>query len=158
MASPINTIRKQQLTEEQIMEQNLENLKLLLSENKDTINQLFIILKELNNIGALEAASKLLEAKEEVAEIALNQLNREPTTNMINNIMNTASLLTVIDPETTTKLVNSLTNGLDEAKNAVNNDEKIGIYTLLKLLDDPDINRGLKFGFHFLKGFGKSLK
>ena len=104
MASPINTIRKQQLTEKQIMEQNLDNLKLLLSENQDTINQLFSILNELNNIGALEAASKLLEAKEEVAEIALNQLNREPTTNMINNIMSTASVLSAIDPETTKRL------------------------------------------------------
>ena len=41
---------------------------------------------ELNDIGALDAAKKLLEAKEEVAHIALGQLTRKPVTNMINNL------------------------------------------------------------------------
>jgi len=81
MAVPITGIKKQQLTEEQLKEQKLDNLKELLSENEEAVNQVFSIMAELNEIGALEAAMKLLEAKEEVAHIALGQLTRKPVTN-----------------------------------------------------------------------------
>lgn len=158
MATPINTIKKQPLTEEQIIEQNLENLKQLLTENKDTINQLFAIMAELNNIGALEAATKMLEAKEEVAEIALGQFTRKPVTNIINNVMSAAGVLSTIDPETTSKLIEGITTGIDEAKKATKTENKVGLFELLNMLNDSDVNRGIQFGIHFLKGFGKSLK
>lgn len=158
MAAPITTIKKQQLTEEQIKEEKLENLKQLLSENEDMINQVFTMMADLNSIGALEAATKLLEAKEEVALIALGQLTRKPVTNIINNLMGVAGALAEMDPETTTKLINSLNTGLDEANKAVESDEKVSAFKLLKLINDPDVNRSLNFGIHFLKGLGKGLK
>lgn len=158
MAAPIKTIKKQQLTEEQIKEQKLENLKQLLSENEDTVNQVFTIMAELNDIGALEAATKLLEAKEDVAHIALGQLTRKPVTNLINNLMGAAGALTAMDPEKTTKLIESLTTGLDEANKAVDTDEKVSVFKLAKMLNDPDVNRAMNFGIHFLKGLGQGLK
>lgn len=158
MAAPIETIKKQQLTEEELKEQKIENLKQLLSENEDTINQVFTIMAELNDIGALEAATKLLEAKEEVAHIALGQLTRKPVTNIINNLMGAAGALSNMDPETTTKLIESVNTGLDEANKAVDNDEKVSVFKLMKLLNDPDVNRAMNFGIHFLKGLGKGLK
>ncbi|WP_454189962.1 DUF1641 domain-containing protein [Paenibacillus sp. Marseille-Q7038] len=158
MAAPITTIKKQEITEEQRKEEKLENLKQLLSENEDMVQQVFAIMAELNDIGALEAATKLLEAKEEVAHVALSQLTRKPVTNIINNFMGAAGALSEIDPETTTKLINSLTTGLDEANKAIESDEKISAFKLVKLLNDPDVNRSLNFGIHFLKGLGKGLK
>ncbi|WP_396631558.1 DUF1641 domain-containing protein, partial [Lysinibacillus sp. D3C2_S12] len=90
MAVPITNIRKQQLTEQQLKEQKLDNLKQLLSDHEEAVNQLFTIMAELNDLGALEAATKLLEAKEEVAHIALGQLTRKTVTNIINNLMGVA--------------------------------------------------------------------
>lgn len=158
MAAPITTIKKQQLTEEQLKEEKLDNLKQLLSENEEMVNQVFSIMAELNDIGALEAATKLLEAKEDVAHIALGQLTRKPATNIINNLMGAAGALTELNPETTTKLMESLNSGLDEANKAVEADEKVSTFKLLKMLKDPDVNRAMNFGIHFLKGLGKGLK
>ncbi|MFJ8260961.1 DUF1641 domain-containing protein [Rummeliibacillus sp. NPDC094406] len=158
MATPITTINKQQLTEEQLKDQKLENLKQLLSENEEAVNQVFTIMAELNDIGALEAATKLIEAKEEIAHIALGQMTRKPVTNIINNLMGVAGVLTEMNPETTTKLVESLNTGLDVANKAVESDEKVSVFKLVKLLKDPDINRALNFGIHFLKGLGKGLE
>ncbi|MGE7951991.1 DUF1641 domain-containing protein [Lysinibacillus xylanilyticus] len=158
MAAPITTIKKQQLTEEQLKEEKLDNLKQLLSENEEMVNQVFSIMAELNDIGALEAATKLLEAKEDVAHIALGQLTRKPVTNIINNLMGAAGALTELNPETTTKLMESLNSGLDEANKAVEADEKVSTFKLLKMLKDPDVNRAMNFGVHFLKGLGKGLK
>ena len=112
-------------TEEQLKEEKLENLKQLLSENEEMVNQVFTIMAELNDIGALEAATKLLEAKEDVAHIALGQLTRKPVTNIINNLMGVAGALTELNPETTTKLIEGLNSGLDEANKAVESDEKL---------------------------------
>ena len=158
MAAPITTIKKQQLTEEQLKEQKLENLKQLLSENEEMVNQVFTIMAELNDIGALEAASKLIEAKEEVAHIALGQMTRKPVTNIINNMMGVSGALAELDPETTTKLIKGLNTGLDEANKAVESDEKVSVFKLVTLLKDPDVNRAMNFGIHLLKGLGKGLK
>ncbi len=158
MASPIATIQKAQVTEEQLKEEKLENLKQLLSENEEMVNQVFTIMAELNAMGALEAATKLLEAKEDVAHIALGQLTRKPVTNIINNLMGVAGALTELDPETTTKLIESLNTGLDEANKAIESDEKVSAFKLFKMLNDPDVNRAVNFGVHFLKGLGKGLK
>jgi len=158
MAVPITGIKKQQLTEEQLKEQKLNNLKELLSENEEAVNQVFSIMAELNDIGALEAAMKLLEAKEEVAHIALGQLTRKPVTNIINNLMGVAGALTELNPETTTKLIEGLNTGVDEASKALESNEKVSAFKLMKMINDPDVNRALNFGVHFLKGLGKGLK
>ncbi|MCM0626159.1 DUF1641 domain-containing protein [Lysinibacillus sp. OL1_EC] len=158
MAVPITGIKKQQLTEEQLKEQKLDNLKELLSENEEAVNQVFSIMAELNDIGALEAAMKLLEAKEEVAHIALGQLTRKPVTNIINNLMGVAGALTALNPETTTKLIEGLNTGVDEASKALESNEKVSAFKLMKMINDPDVNRALNFGVHFLKGLGKGLK
>ncbi|HBT72602.1 MAG TPA: DUF1641 domain-containing protein [Lysinibacillus sp.] len=158
MAVPITSIKKQQLTEEQLKEQKLDNLKELLSDNEEAVNQVFSIMAELNDIGALEAAMKLLEAKEDVAHIALGQLTRKPVTNIINNLMGVAGALTELNPETTTKLIDGLNSGVDEASKALESNEKVSAFKLMKMLNDPDVNRALNFGVHFLKGLGKGLK
>lgn len=36
--------------------------------------------------------------------------------------------------------------------------KKIGMLDLVKVLNDPDINRAIGFGIHFMKGLGKGLK
>ncbi len=158
MAVPITNIRKQQLTDEQLKEQKLDNLKQLLSDHEEAVNQVFTIMAELNDIGALEAATKLLEAKEEVAHIALGQLTRKPVTNIINNLMGVAGALTELNPETTTKLIEGLNAGVDEANKSLESNEKVSAFKLVKMLNDPDVNRALNFGVHFLKGLGKGLK
>ncbi|MEO4053132.1 DUF1641 domain-containing protein [Solibacillus sp. CAU 1738] len=157
MAAPITNIKKQQLTEEQLKDQKLENLKQLLSENEEAVHQVFMIMAELNDIGALEAATKLLEAKEDVAHIALGQLTRKPVTNMINNLMGVAGALTELNPDTTAKLIKGVNAGVDEANKALDS-EKASAFKLIKMLNDPDVNRALNFGVHFLKGLGRGLK
>ncbi|MCT6924157.1 DUF1641 domain-containing protein [Metasolibacillus sp.] len=158
VAKLISTIKKEELTTEQLQAQKLEDLKQLVANNEDAVKQIFTILTELNDIGALEAASKLIEAKEEVAHIALGQLTRKPITNIMNNLMGVAGALSDMDPATTAKLIDALNSGLDEGNKAVEADEKIGVLQLMKQLKDPDVNRAVNFGVHFLKGLGKGLK
>ncbi|PEP38180.1 hypothetical protein CN568_25740 [Bacillus pseudomycoides] len=158
MAAPIKAIQKQGLTEEEQKQQKLEDLKELLANNEEALNQMFNIVGELNDIGMLEAANSMLKAKEPIAKIVLGQVTREPVTNLINNMMGAAGALTELNPELTKKLVGSVLTGMDEGNQHLQSNKKVGILDLIKVLKDPDINRAIGFGLHFLKGMGKGLK
>ena len=158
MAAPITKIQKYEPTQEELQQQKLQDLQTLLANNDEALNQILKIVGELNDMGVLEAANSMLQAKEQIAKVALGQVTREPVTNMINNLMGAAGALTNLDPETTTKLVNSLTSGLDAGNKHLENGKKVGVLDLMKVLNDPDINRAIGFGIHFLKGLGKGLK
>ncbi|MFK4292179.1 DUF1641 domain-containing protein [Bacillus sp. RC250] len=158
MAAPIQAIQKQELTEEELKQQKLEALKELLADNEDALNQMFNIVGELNDIGMLEAANSMLKAKEPIAKIVLGQVTREPVTNLINNMMGAAGALTELDSELTKKLIGSVLTGMDEGNQHLQSNKKVGILDLMKVLKDPDINRAIGFGLHFLKGMGKGLK
>lgn len=157
MATPITSIRKRERTEEEIQQAKLDDLQKLLAEQEDTLQKIMEITGELNDIGALDALQAALLAKEKITGIAVGQISREPVTNMLNNLMAAAGVLTAIDPATVRQLSNSVQRGLHEAELGNGSDQKTGALQLLKALNDPDINRALTFGMNFLKGMGKGL-
>lgn len=156
MALPISSINKMELTEDQVKQLKLEDLQTLFTNNEDALNTIFAIVGELNDMGVLKAANSMLNAKEEIAKIALDQVTREPVTNLINNLMGTAGALTDLDPELTKKLLSGVTSGMNEGNNFLQNDKKITMFELIKVLNDPDFNRAVGFGINFMKGLGKN--
>jgi uncharacterized protein YjgD (DUF1641 family) len=157
MAKPITFINKKVLTEEEQKQQNLKNLSEELAENTETLQNTLAIMKELNDIGILEAVQSMLKAKEEITKILLGQVTREPVTNLLNNMMGAAGMLTDLDPAVTGKLLKSVSTGVESAEQYLQNPKKVGVMDLLKVLKDPDVNRAMGFGIHFLKGMGKGL-
>lgn len=157
MAAPITEIHNP-ITEEDIKLQKIEELKMLVTENEEVLNSLFDILGELNDSGVLDAATSMLRGKEQIAKVALGQVTREPVTNLINTLMGATGALMKADTDQVTKLLNSALAGIDEGSKFIETDKKIGVMNLVKVLNDPDINRAIGFGVHFLKGMGKELK
>lgn len=158
MAQPITAVKKNVKTEEQIQQEKLAELQKVLAEKDAALTKALDFIGELDKIGALEAANAMLEAKDKIASIALGQASREPVTNMINNLMGAAGVLTKMDPEVTAKLLDSVVSGLKQGETFVESEQKIGAFDLVKSLKDPDINRAIGFGLHFLKGMGQELK
>jgi len=158
MAKPIQMVKKVEYTEEQKKAQSLESLLSEVADNKDSLVDTLQLLQELHDSGILEAAVSLVKTKEKVAKIAVGQMTREPVTNLINNAMAAGGALTTIDPEMTKKLMDSVVNGLEKAGQGLHTNSKVGILDLLKVLNDPDINRALGFGINLLKGIGEGLK
>ncbi|MEY8734978.1 DUF1641 domain-containing protein [Peribacillus frigoritolerans] len=157
MAAPITEIHNP-ITEEEIKQQKLEELKTLITDNEDALNNMFKIVNELNDSGVFEAATSMLQGKEKIAKIALQQITRQPVTNLINTLMGATGALMNADAAQSTKLLNSALAGIDEGNKFLQADKKIGALELMKTLNDPDINRAIGFGVHFLKGMGKELK
>ncbi|MGG3476103.1 DUF1641 domain-containing protein [Peribacillus frigoritolerans] len=157
MAAPITEIHNP-ITEEEIKQQKLEELKTLITDHEDALNNMFKIVNELNDSGVFEAATSMLQGKEKIAKIALQQITRQPVTNLINTLMGATGALMNADAAQSTKLLNSALAGIDEGNKFLQADKKIGALELMKTLNDPDINRAIGFGVHFLKGMGKELK
>lgn len=157
MAAPITEIHNP-ITEEDLKIQKIEELKMLVADNEDVLNSLFNILGDLNDSGVLDAATSMLKGKEQIAKVALGQVTREPVTKLINTLMGATGALMKADADQVTKLLTSALAGMDEGSKFIETDKKIGVMSLVKVLNDPDINRAIGFGVHFLKGMGKELK
>lgn len=157
MAAPITEIYNP-ITEEDIKQQKIEELKDLLTENEEMLNTLFSILGDLNDSGILGAANSMLKGKEEITKILLGQVTREPVTNLINTLMGATGAIMKANPDQATKLISSALAGVEEGSKFLETEKKISIMNLMKVLSDPDINRAIGFGINFLKGMGKELK
>ncbi|MWV46948.1 DUF1641 domain-containing protein [Paenibacillus sp. HJL G12] len=155
MAEPISFIKKRELSEEELKQQSLDQLKDSIAEHELAIEKAMAVLGELYGSGILEAAESMLKAKAKIAEIALHQVNRPEMTNMINNGLAAVGALSAIDPDQTTKLLSSVAKGLEEANEP--HDKKLSVFSLMSALKDPDVNRAIGFGLRFLKGMGKGL-
>lgn len=157
MAEPITNIHRSTLTEEEQIEIKFDNLKKQFVDNEESVSKVLEIMEELNDIGALEAVAAMLLAKEDIAKITLDQVSREPVTNLLNTIIGATSSVMATDPEKMKKLVSSAMSGINEGYDFVETDKKVKMFDLMKVLNDPDINRAIGFGIHFLKGMGKQL-
>ncbi|WP_223067973.1 DUF1641 domain-containing protein [Paenibacillus caui] len=158
MAKPITHISNPEPTEQEQQDQALEHVIHDLAQNAEGIREAIKLLQQLQESGILGALNAVVEAKDKVAKIAVGQLVRPPVTNAINNAMAAAGALTELDPEMTKKLLGGVANGLQKAEQGLQNDERTGMFQLLKALRDPDINRAIGFGLNLLKGIGEGLK
>src|SRR5699024_1705701 len=140
------------------LNEKLDHLKEKFADNEDSLYEVLGILGELSDIGALEAINAMLLAKEDIAKIGLEQISREPITNLLNTVIGATSSLSEADPEQTKKLVQGVVTGLQEGNEFVETEQKVKLFDLMRALNDPDINRAVGFGLHFLKGVGKQLK
>lgn len=158
MAKPITAIQRQTITEEEKREKTIEELKTSLTEKEEAVTELLSIMEELHNSGILEALNAMLKSREDILKIVIGQANRKPVTTVINHVIGIAQLLANLDPQLTAKLLESTASGVTEAyKSAKETEKKIGIFDLLKSLNDPDINRAIRFILATLKEIGKRL-
>ncbi len=158
MAAPITSIKKKELTPEEIKQNKLEELQSLIAEQEQALNKILEITGELDDAGVLDALKAMVKAKDDIAEIAVDQASRDPVTNIINHVLNASGVISSIDPDVTAKLAASVKSGLHEAELYSGNGQKVSVFQLMTALNDPDTNRAVKFGLDFLKGMGKGLE
>ena len=157
MATPIRKIAHTVKTEAEFKEASLDSLLSMAAENRESLEQTISLLQELHTSGILEALTAMLQAKEKIAKIAVDQASRPEATTLINNLMSALGGLTKIQPEMTESLMAGVAQGLAEGNRALENPKKIGVFELIKVLKDMNVNRTLKFAIAFLKGLGKNL-
>lgn len=155
MAKPITTIKKQELTQEDMKQQGLHEIEAAITENKDAILQGIELMSHLHKAGALEMMNALLARKDEVLKNIVSEANREPNANILKNASQLLMLLGSIDVENLQKMSSKMNDGLREAASSIDSKETTSIFQLLSALKDPEINRAITMLLHFLKGLGR---
>ena len=145
MAKEITVIKKKVVTEEEQKQQVADELLNELSNNREAVEETMQLLAQLQKAGILDAAISLLAAKEDVSKIAVEQLNREPVKNALNNMMGAGEALSSVDPEITKQITSSLVTGLQFATDELNSGKKTKVMDFFKVLKDPDINSWARF-------------
>ena len=120
MAKEITVIKKKVVTEEEQKQQVADELLNELSNNREAVEETMRLLAQLQKAGILDATISLLVAKEDVSKIAVEQLNREPVKNALNNMMGAGEALSSVDPEITKQITSSLVTGLQFATDELN--------------------------------------
>ncbi|WP_038086175.1 DUF1641 domain-containing protein [Tumebacillus flagellatus] len=157
MAKPIRIVRKHEPTPEERQQQSMHELAQSLTENQAAVQQSLQLVRELHDSGALELVTALLQSREQVAKIAVSQLQKPAMTNTINNVMEVAGAIGQLNTDATKKVMSGVVNGMERAADVLEKDEKIGIFELVKALRDPAVNRALSLAIGFLKGFGEKI-
>ena len=120
MAKEITVIKKKVVTEEEQKQQVADELLNELSNNREAVEETMRLLAQLQKAGILDARQLVYLREGRCFKIAVEQLNREPVKNALNNMMGAGEALSSVDPEITKQITSSLVTGLQFATDELN--------------------------------------
>ena len=155
MAKAIRQINKSVPTEEELQLQAISDIMKAIGENRDAIVTSLDILKNLQDIGVLQAVQGLLEQRVDVATIALKQINQPAMHNSIKNAFNAIKFLGTVKPEQLQLILQALGQGLERTLENNQQQEHQSLWKMSKSLRDPDVKASLSTALEFLQGMGE---
>ena len=157
MAKSITKIHTAPQSPEEQQAQQLAELTQAVAQHGEALQQTLKLVQELHNSGALQMFQALLQAKEQVAEIAVHQMSKPAVTRTVNHAMEAVGALGELDPAATKKVMAGLVNGVERAQQSLNRNEQLGMLDLWKAMRDPHVNKAMAAMVGFLKGMGEKL-
>jgi uncharacterized protein YjgD (DUF1641 family) len=155
MAKAIRQINKSVPTEEELQLQAISDIMKAIGENRDAIVTSLDILKNLQDLGVLQAVQGLLEQRVDVATIALKQINQPAMHNTIKNAFNAIKFLGTVKPEQLQLILQGLSQGLERTSENNQQQEHQSLWKMSKSLRDPDVKASLSTAIEFLQGMGE---
>jgi uncharacterized protein YjgD (DUF1641 family) len=155
MAKAIRRINKSIPTEEELQLQAISDIMKAIGENRDAIVSSLDILKNLHDLGVLQAVQGLLEQRVDVATIALKQINQPAMHNSIKNAFNAIKFFGAVKPEQLQLILQGLSQGLERSSESNPQKEQQSLWQMSKSLRDPDVKASLLTAIEFLQGMGK---
>ncbi|RKD68793.1 uncharacterized protein YjgD (DUF1641 family) [Sinobaca qinghaiensis] len=156
MAEPITSIQRRTLSEEEQKKQDLKEIEEVLLANKEGILSSIEILNGLQSNGVLTIINGLLKEGEEVMDILVKTIDQPGVTKSIKNLLLMGGLAGSIDVDKIKPMLDRLNNGLERVSEEEENPHKTNIFSLLKLLRDPEVNRTVTLMVSFLQGMGQA--
>jgi uncharacterized protein YjgD (DUF1641 family) len=157
MAKAIRQINKSIPTEEELQLQAISDIMKAIGENRDAILTSLDILKNLHDLGVLQAVQGLLEQRVDVATIALKQINQPAMHHTIKNAFNAFKFLGTVKPEQLQLILQGLSHGLEYSSENRQQHEQQSLWKMSKSMRDPNIKASLSTAMDFLQGMGEVL-
>ena len=157
MAKAIRQINKSVPTEEELQLQAISDIMKAIGENRDAIVTSLDILKNLQDLGVLQAVQGLLEQRVDVATIALKQINQPAMHNTIKNAFNAIKFLGTVKPEQLQLILQGLSQGLERTSENNQQHEHQSLWKMSKSLRDPDVKASLSTAIRISSRNGRSV-
>ncbi len=156
MAQPISDdiVRKIPSLDEQ-----WEEFKARLLADEDTIQALLRLAQAAHEAGVLPFLTGLLEQKNSVLHLLVEEINQDGVKKAINNIEQLAALWGTISQDTLHTVLDAMNQGLERMAQSSESGSTggMGFFQILSYLKNPDVAQGMRTLFAFLEGFGKTL-
>lgn len=154
MANPITSIKRMEISEEDIKESNLTEVLDTISENKEAILKGIDILTTINESGALDIVSALVKQKDEAIKNVVQQANKPTYATILENLSDLFLLAEDFPVGELNHFIGKINQGLTDAS-TIDPDQKTSYMDLIKMLKDPEINRSVTMLLGFLRGMGR---
>ncbi|MFC3885149.1 DUF1641 domain-containing protein [Bacillus songklensis] len=155
MAKAIRQINKKAPNKEEEQAQAITDIVKALADNREAIMVTLDILKNLHEMGALNAVDGLLKARSDVAYIAIQQLNQPSMHNTIKNAMGAFKFLGSVNPDQLQTIFQGLSHGLERSAENIKKGEDASLWQLGKSIRNPDVRASLSTMVEFLQGMGE---
>ncbi|MCA1023551.1 DUF1641 domain-containing protein [Halobacillus litoralis] len=154
MARAITDIKRLEKSREEVIEENVQEVKEAVADNKDAILEGIELLSALQKEGTLETLSAFVKAKDETLANVVREIDKEQYTPLLNNLPELVFLLGDLNVSGIRSLSSRLNNGLERMEDE-GTTKKMNMLDFAKVLKDPEINRSLTMLMSFLKGMGQ---
>ncbi|GIN61785.1 hypothetical protein J27TS8_17780 [Robertmurraya siralis] len=158
MAKAIRQINKSSPNPEEVQKESLADLLQAIIANQDALMMFLDIVEGLHEMGVLEAAKSMLEQREDIGAIAIQQANQPGVHNIIKNGMTVIQFAGSIHPEQLQALLNGLNLGFDRMLDVAQTGEQKGLLKLASSLREPEVLLSLTTLTEFLHGMGEAFK
>ena len=156
MAEAISKIKRIEVPESVLQEQDLAEISKKVSENKEAILKGIDLFAALEKSETLDALIALIKHREEALENMVQELNKPQYSATLENLSDLFLFLGQLNVEELFYFTDKLNHGMKEARN-LNDEDSISFMGMIKALKDPDINRSITMLLSFLKGMGKEI-
>lgn len=157
MAEPIRKIKRMEIPEEQIVDENVAEVRKAISDNKDALLNGIEMLTAMNNSDLFMAGSAMINHRKEITKNVVQEINKPQYEGALHNLGQMLFLLGDLNIDKMEEFTGRINSGIEQMSNT-KEDEQTSYVGLLRALKDPEINYSLTMLLNFLKGMSREQK
>jgi uncharacterized protein YjgD (DUF1641 family) len=157
MAKAIRQIRKEVPNQQEEQQQAIADILKELADNREAIMGAIGILKGLQEMKVLETVGALLDQRNEVGAIAIQQINQPTMHNVIKNGIAAFKFLGSIQPSHLETIMEGVGIGLKRLSQTGQKGEKQSIWKMRRRLRSPKIRAAMTTMVDFMEGMGEAF-
>src|SRR3954471_8220834 len=157
MAKAIRQIRKEVPNPQQEQQEAIADMLKELADNREAIMGAIGILKGLQEMRVLETVGALLDQRNEVGAIAIQQINQPTMHNVVKSGINVFKFMGSLQPSELETIMEGVGLGLKRLSETGQEGEKQSIWKMQRRLRSPEIRAAITTMVDFMEGMGQAF-
>ncbi|WP_161974960.1 DUF1641 domain-containing protein [Bacillus timonensis] len=157
MAKAIRQIRKEVPNPQQEQQEAIADMIKELADNREAIMGAIRILKGLQEMRVLETIGALLDQRNEVGAIAIQQINQPTMHNVVKTGINAFKFMGSLQPSEIETILEGMGLGLKKLSETGHEGKKQSIWKMQRRMRSPEIRAAMTTMVDFMEGMGQAF-